>query len=160
MKMNKNELPRNLRNNNPLNMRRTRDQWLGLREEQTDRSFCQFKEMKYGWRAAFIQLCRNYYYRDKLKTIDQIIGKWAPAVENDTKRYAATVRHWMGVQPDYVLPYPAYDSGTWMKLALCMACYDGGVKFEECREHIDYLPLIEGWMMYEDVAHKGRYGAL
>ena len=28
-------LPRGIRNNNPLNIRRTKDQWLGMKKEQT-----------------------------------------------------------------------------------------------------------------------------
>ena len=33
-------LPRGIRNNNPLNIRRSKDQWQGLRAQQTDASFC------------------------------------------------------------------------------------------------------------------------
>ena len=36
-------LPRGIRNNNPLNIRRSKDQWQGLRAQQTDASFCQFE---------------------------------------------------------------------------------------------------------------------
>ena len=40
-------LPRGIRNNNPLNIRRTaKDQWKGLRAQQTDASFCQFESME------------------------------------------------------------------------------------------------------------------
>ena len=46
-------LPRGFRNNNPLNIRRSKDQWKGLAEAQTDRAFVQFKSLEYGWRAAF-----------------------------------------------------------------------------------------------------------
>ena len=46
-------LPRGIRNNNPLNIRRGKDQWKGLRAQQTDASFCQFESLEYGWRAAF-----------------------------------------------------------------------------------------------------------
>ena len=46
-------LPRGIRNNNPLNIRRTaKDQWKGLRAQQTDASFCQFESLEYGWRAV------------------------------------------------------------------------------------------------------------
>ena len=46
-------LPRGIRNNNPLNIRRTaKDQWKGLRAQQTDASFCQFESLEFGWRAA------------------------------------------------------------------------------------------------------------
>ena len=49
-------LPRGIRNNNPLNIRRTaKDQWKGLRAQQTDASFCQFESLEYGWRAMAIQ---------------------------------------------------------------------------------------------------------
>jgi len=29
-------LPRGIRNNNPLNIRRSKDQWLGMKKEQTN----------------------------------------------------------------------------------------------------------------------------
>ena len=51
-------LPRGIRNNNPLNIRRTaKDQWQGLRAQQTDASFCQFESLDYfamlrGWGLA------------------------------------------------------------------------------------------------------------
>ena len=45
-------LPRGIRNNNPLNIRRSKDQWQGLRAQQTDASFCQFETLEYGWRTA------------------------------------------------------------------------------------------------------------
>lgn len=54
-------LPRGIRNNNPLNIRRTaKDQWQGLRAQQTDANFCQFESLEYGWRAAFYLLTRTY----------------------------------------------------------------------------------------------------
>lgn len=34
---------RGIRNNNPLNIRRSADHWQGMRDEQTDPSFVQFK---------------------------------------------------------------------------------------------------------------------
>jgi hypothetical protein len=44
--------PRGIRNNNPLNIRHSADQWQGACEEQKDKSFVQFKSMAYGYRAA------------------------------------------------------------------------------------------------------------
>jgi hypothetical protein len=76
-------LPRGIRNNNPLNIRRTaKDQWKGLRAQQTDASFCQFESLDYGWRAAFYLLTRTYYHKYRLFTIRAIINKWAPPNEN------------------------------------------------------------------------------
>ena len=54
--------PRGIRNNNPLNIRRSTDRWVGVREEQTDKSFVQFKSMAYGYRAAWKTL-QSYYNR-------------------------------------------------------------------------------------------------
>ena len=34
-------LPRGIRNNNPLNIRRSKDKWKGLRAVQADAQFCQ-----------------------------------------------------------------------------------------------------------------------
>ena len=59
-------LPRGIRNNNPLNIRRGKDQWQGLRAQQTDASFCQFESLEYGWRAAFYLLTRTYYHKYRL----------------------------------------------------------------------------------------------
>ena len=70
-------LPRGIRNNNPLNIRRTaKDQWKGLRAQQTDASFCQFESLDYGWRAAFYLLTRTYYHKYRLFTIRAIISRW------------------------------------------------------------------------------------
>ena len=56
-------LPRGIRNNNPLNIRRGKDQWKGMAEAQNDRAFVQFKSLDYGWRAAFYLLTRTYYHK-------------------------------------------------------------------------------------------------
>ena len=42
---------RGWRNNNPLNIRRG-EQWSGLCAQQTDKVFCQFLNMTWGYRAA------------------------------------------------------------------------------------------------------------
>lgn len=51
--------PRGLRNNNPLNIRRSADLWQGLRKEQSDPEFFQFESIAWGYRAAFVVL-RTY----------------------------------------------------------------------------------------------------
>ena len=97
--MNCNKVSRGIRNNNPLNIRRNpRNRWQGLREEQTDRAFCQFTEMKWGLRAA-IRLMENYI-RQGLQTPRQIIGRWAPPTENDTASYVRKACQRAGLTPD------------------------------------------------------------
>ena len=80
-------LPRGIRNNNPLNIRRSKDKWKGLRAVQADAQFCQFETLEYGWRAAFYLLTRTYYHKYRLYTIRSIISKWAPPIENKTDAY-------------------------------------------------------------------------
>ncbi len=62
-------LPRGIRNNNPLNIRRSKDKWKGLRAVQADAQFCQFETLEYGWRAAFYLLTRTYYHKYRLSTV-------------------------------------------------------------------------------------------
>ena len=91
-------LPRGIRNNNPLNIRRGKDQWQGLRAQQTDAQFCQFETLEYGWRAAFYLLTRTYYHKYRLYTIRAIINKWAPPHENLTATYIENVSRLTGIE--------------------------------------------------------------
>lgn len=89
MSSKKNKIPRGIRNNNPLNIR-VGNNWKGEVSHPTDHTFEQFKEMKYGVRAAFIIL-KNYIQRHKLNTVIKIINRWAPNNENNTQAYIASV---------------------------------------------------------------------
>lgn len=86
--------PRGIRNNNPLNIRHGNDLWLGAATTQTDSAFVQFQTMAYGYRAAW-RILQTYYQRlkerKKLFTVENILHRWAPPKENDTKEYIRTV---------------------------------------------------------------------
>lgn len=81
--------PRGVRNNNPGNIRHG-DPWQGLADKQPDAAFAAFKSAAYGIRALARTLIT---YQDKygLRTIRQIIGRWAPPKENDTNAYVRAV---------------------------------------------------------------------
>ena len=106
--------PRWLRNNNPLNIRRSGDKWQGLRVLQEDREFSQFSEMKWGWRAAFRLLCHTYYGKYKLRTIRAIITRRAPPKENNTEAYIRRVTDRIGIGPDRELGDPQTHPTQWM----------------------------------------------
>jgi len=53
------KLPRGIRNNNPLNIRKSADKWQGLSTLQEDKEFFQFETIEWGWRAAFVILCKT-----------------------------------------------------------------------------------------------------
>ncbi len=99
--------PRGIRNNNPGNLRRTKDPWQGLAKEQTDPEFFTFENPVYGIRALARVLIA--YQDDRgLRTIRQIIGRWAPATENDTAGYIESVAKSTGFAPDQTLDLHAY----------------------------------------------------
>ena len=80
-----------LRNNNPLNIRRVAGtKWKGQAAEQKDKEFMQFESLAWGLRAAFC-LLETYRRKYKLVCIEDIINRWAPPSENDTRKYVETV---------------------------------------------------------------------
>lgn len=90
--------PRGIRNNNPGNVRRTQDHWLGQVWPGQDSAFCQFDTMAHGVRCTAKILLG--YQAAKLNTVRRIINRWAPAVENDTRAYVTAVANECGVSPD------------------------------------------------------------
>lgn len=91
--------PRGIRNNNPGNLRRTSDPWQGLAETQLDAEFFQFVSPKWGIRALARTLIA-YQDRHNLRTIRQIISRWAPPAENETNAYIEHVATTLGVSAD------------------------------------------------------------
>lgn len=61
---------------------------------QRDTAFCQFRSLLYGYRAAG-KLLQTYQVKYKLYVLSQIIGRWAPPCENDTRAYATIVAQQM-----------------------------------------------------------------
>ena len=134
-------LPRGIRNNNPLNIRRSKDQWQGLSKTQGDRSFCQFETLEYGWRAAFCLLTRTYYHKYRLYTVRAIVSRWAPPSENNTEAYIANVSRLTGIDPDEPLGIPSEKPSRWMMLGLAMAIQENGTS------SIDHFAMLRGWAM-------------
>ena len=132
-------LPRGIRNNNPLNIRRSKDKWKGMRAVQSDAQFCQFESLEWGWRAAFWLLTRTYYHKYRLFTIRAIVQKWAPAIENDTKAYIANVSRLTGIDPDEPIGIPSERPARWMMVGVAMAIQENGT------ESLDYFAMMRGW---------------
>lgn len=125
MNTRKKEIPRGMRNNNPLNIR-IGNTWLGERPaaDCDDPQFEQFISMSYGLRAAFCILRRyiRHYHRD---TVAQIIASWAPANENNTRKYVAFVCEKMKCSEDRKILYD--DKPTMCALVQAMAQMECGV---------------------------------
>ena len=133
--------PRGIRNNNPLNIRRSKDKWQGqinpsgngnVNANDNNSSlkgeavFCQFSSMEYGWRAAFVILCRTYYGKYKLRTIRDIVSRWAPAKENNTEAYIRHVSDYTGIAPNKVLGSPQEHPTQWLLIGYAMAVVENG----------------------------------
>jgi hypothetical protein len=95
-------IPRGIRNNNPGNLDwRAENPWHGSIgvESMADGSkgrFATFKSPLYGLRAMMRVLIR-YQTHHGLKSIGQIVGRYAPSIENDTFNYARFVSKQMTV---------------------------------------------------------------
>ena len=141
VKSEESKLPRGLRNNNPLNIRRSKDKWQGLKTLQEDKEFFQFTEMKYGWRAAFRLLCHTYYGKYKLRTIRDIIYRWAPPNENGTLAYIRSVAERTGISAAKELGDPATHAAQWLMIGMAMAIQENGTT------SIDWFTMLRGWEM-------------
>lgn len=116
--------PRGLRNNNPGNIRITKDKWQGLRPVQEDKSFFQFIEMKWGYRAL-IRTLQNYRRRHGCQTIADFINRWAPPSENNTGGYISRVCKEMQVPNSFVPDVD--DKATMCAFAAAISLVENGV---------------------------------
>lgn len=98
---------RDIRNNNPGNIRRSNDKWQGLCEKQTDPEFFQFKTPEWGIRAI-ARILIEYQDEYNINTIAGIISKWAPSNENNTESYIANVCRDSGFSKDMPLNIHEY----------------------------------------------------
>lgn len=143
------QLPRGIRNNNPLNIRLVwRNKWKGQTPQPLplkgvggsgDGAFCQFESMKWGIRAAFI-LIHNYIHIYGLQTIKAIVSRWAPAEDhNDPDSYAARVRELMEKSSvNYRLDF--CNGADMVRLVYAMAIVENGTR-------IGYHAIMEGYAM-------------
>jgi len=117
-------LSRGMRNNNPLNIRRSETEWKGQNAVQNDPHFVQFSSLTYGFRAAFITI-RTYMRKYGLCCVEQIIQRWAPPSENDTESYIQVVCDWSGLKRDEMLRFS--DMSQMLRLVQAMAYVENGV---------------------------------
>lgn len=133
---------RGYRNNNPLNIRISSNNWKGEIRPSTDGSFCQFTTMAYGFRAAMVCI-RTYIRKYNLKTIQEIINRWAPWEDgNNPTRYAQRVINtWPETftSKDFEIDYTNAEHMT--KLVYAMAIVENGSEpqMSDCAEAFDLM---------------------
>ncbi len=135
---------RGIRNNNPLNLKRSLIWWDG--QEGSDGTFCIFKNMAYGFRAAFRTL-DTYYHVHKLQTLRGIINRWAPPTENETSAYLRAVSIWAEQRQDAILPNPRTATRTWLHIVRAMTAVECTPDSVRCLAVL--ADMAAGWELYQ-----------
>lgn len=125
------ENPRGIRNFNPGNIRHAKGvRWQGQSAVQSDLEFVQFNGPRWGIRALARVLIT---YQDKrrandgsqIDTVREIIERWAPPNENDTKAYVATVSRVLGIGSDDSV-VDVYNFETMRDLVIAIIRHENG----------------------------------
>lgn len=134
--------PRGIRNNNPGNLERNHIQWQGMAADQSnDERFIVFQNPSWGVRAIAKVLMT---YQDKrtgkdgspIDTVQEIVERWAPPVENDTDAYARAVRRAIGVEPGANVNVRNWDT--------MMALVQAIIEHENGQQPYEYETLATG----------------
>ena len=112
---------RGIRNNNPGNIRVSKSQWRG--EVPSCCAFEKFDSPVMGIRAM-MRLLLNYQRRYKLKTIRNLINRWAPHTENNTAAYVDHVSKVAGFLPDTQIDLT--DPLTLIEIAQAIVLHENG----------------------------------
>lgn len=91
---------RGIRNNNPFNIKKSSNKWLGKKSVSSDPVFEQFESMDYGIRAGIV-LFRRYIKRYHLVSVNDILKRFAPESENNLNAYIRFVK-------DYILHFDKF----------------------------------------------------
>lgn len=121
--------PRNVRNNNPLNIKESAD-WVGESLIDIDKTFEEFTSPEYGFRAAYriLMTYRNSY---GLTTVSDIISRWAPIAvsagddHNETQAYIDYVLNRIDGLELFGLYEPSLTLEQYPELMLAMADFEG-----------------------------------
>ena len=139
-------MTRGQRNQNPLNIRHSADQWQGARTEQTDKEFVQFQSMAYGYRAAWKVLESYWKHFKRLRhpfTVQSVIRRWAPPSENDTEAYIRTVLKLtsLGGHENLPRPFVGIAIGKLVRLLAAMTTMECGIPYTE----VDTQAIWDGY---------------
>jgi len=105
----KNMFPRGIRLNNPGNIERADDEWVGMAKLQDDPRFIRFLSPQHGIRAM-MKILLTYEKEYGINTISKIISRWAPYPENNTDAYILDVSKRTGIPPNFALDIRDIDT--------------------------------------------------
>lgn len=131
-------MSRGLANCNPGNIRRSSSRYRGEVRPSRDPDFKQFESIEWGYRAIFVTL-NTYRRKYSLRTIREMISRWAPPVENHTEAYIRAVTARTGFSADAVLDTRSRQQ--MVPLIAAMSEVENGVK-------ADFRAVERGWVLY------------
>lgn len=103
--------------NNPANIR-SGSLWLGLSGNR--KGFCEFETLECGVRAL-LYILHKYYYVYHLVSVTDILNRFAPPSENDTKSYISYCEARINFSvPNLFIP----------QLARCICKYESGSEID------------------------------
>ena len=132
-----NKTPRGLRNLNPGNIRRSKVRYVG-EKSSSDRAFKQFESLDYGYRAIFVLL--HTYLLHGYVTIEQMINRYAPPVENNTKGYINRLCALAHIEPHNRVNTTDHD--RMVAIVAAISTIENGVK-------ADMDAVERGWQLFK-----------
>lgn len=124
--------------NNPGNIRCSRVVYLGEVLPSTDTAFKQFKTMAWGYRAMFV-LLHTYRIKHNLKTLREMIERYAPPTENDTTSYVSFVS--MRTRIADIQSVDTLNQRQMASIVAAMARMENGAE-------PDIAEVMEGWELF------------
>ncbi len=132
-------MSRGLKNCNPGNIRQSKSRYKGEVRPSRDPAFKQFESLAWGYRAIFM-LLHTYRTRHNLRTLAEMIARWAPPTENRTDAYIRAVARSTGIAPDE--PLDPLDRKTMVPIAAAISRVENGIP-------ADWREVERGWELFE-----------
>lgn len=134
-------MSRGLDNCNPGNIRHSKVCYKGEVQPSQDVAFKQFRSLAWGYRAMFV-LLDTYRIRYGLRTVREMISRYAPATENNTEAYIAAVCDLTGIGADE--PLNTRLKRDMIPVVAAMSKVENGVlpDFEDIEEGFNLTPWV------------------
>lgn len=138
-----------IRLNNPGNIRYNQhNRFIGLADPPQEKGFCRFTEPKYGIRAIMVVI-RNYMRNYNLRSIVQIITRYAPPEDNNnTSKYIKDVSHLIAVQIKYREQYFPVTQPLWWSSSIFLELIRA-IMLIECNYEVSQEELIEAFNLLD-----------
>ena len=133
-------MSRGLENRNPGNIRHSSSRYRGAVRPSRDPAFKEFESIEWGYRAIFVTL-NTYRRKYGLRTIREMITRWAPPIENHTEAYIRAVSNRTGFSPDEEI-----DTCSERQMIPFVAA----ISEVENGQKADFEALERGWMLYRN----------